>query len=151
MATFTQTTFVDSFMGGGGGVDLSRFKGILPRDFSTSSFFHEAVSPQAPESPIQPVSNFFQQFAEIFTASSRCATIVVDASGKFKKIFDKKIFKYFLWTSLGSRVNIQNFFFNFTLRCKQSDIVPIICQWHQRCSGNFTASWYREANFPPVV
>jgi hypothetical protein len=40
-----------------------------------------------------------------------------------EKIFNQKSFNYCFWTSLGSRVN--------TFRCKQSDIVPIICHWFQ--------------------
>jgi hypothetical protein len=44
-----------------------------------------------------------------------------------EEIFSQKSFNYFIWTPLGSRINIQiNFSITSTLRCKQSDIVPII-------------------------
>ncbi len=52
-----------------------------------------------------------------------------------EKILNQGSFKYLVWTPLGSRVNILiHFFFKFTLRCKPSDIVPIIfhrCHWNQ--------------------
>jgi hypothetical protein len=38
--------------------------------------------------------------------SSRCTTGVVDSGGKWKKVFKLKYFNYFVWTPLGSRVNI---------------------------------------------
>jgi hypothetical protein len=41
-------------------------------------------------------------------------------------------FNYFVWTPMGSRVKIKKKnFFLFTLKCKQSDTVPIIC--HRCC------------------
>jgi hypothetical protein len=41
-----------------------------------------------------------------------------------EKIFNHKDFNYFVWTILGSRVNI--FTVKFTLRSHQPDIVPIL-------------------------
>ncbi len=53
---------------------------------------------------------------------------------QMERIFNQKSFNYFVLTPLGSRINIEiNFSFTFTLRCKQSDIVPILCNrcgWH---------------------
>jgi hypothetical protein len=43
-------------------------KGTVSLDFFASGFFHESVSPPAPEYPIRTVSNFFLQFAEIFAS-----------------------------------------------------------------------------------
>jgi hypothetical protein len=39
--------------------------------------------------------------------SSSCTTGVIDTSGKWKKSSNQKGFKYFVWTPLGSRVNLK--------------------------------------------
>jgi hypothetical protein len=56
-----------------------------------------------------------------------------------------KVFIVFFWKPIGSRVNIDTCFpSSYTLRCKQSDKVLIIChryQQHQR---------YHLQNLPPV-
>ncbi len=61
------------------------------------------------------------------------------------KIFNHKRFNYFVWTSLGRRVNLYIFAFKFTLRSQQPDIVPIICHWYQCCDFKewkfFSWSW----------
>jgi hypothetical protein len=55
---------------------------------------------------------------------------------KIEKSFNQKNFHNFVWTPVGSRVNIYlNFAFKLTLRCLQPDIVPII---FHRCSVNDT-------------
>jgi hypothetical protein len=49
-----------------------------------------------------------------------------------QKIFNHKSFNYFVWTPLGSRVNLYCryiFVFKFTLRSQQPDIVPIIAKY----------------------
>ncbi len=74
------------------------------RRFSTSGFFSLIRFPQAPEYTIRAVSNFFKSRGDIH--SSRCTTGVVDAGGKWKKVFKLKYFNYFVRTPLGSRVNI---------------------------------------------
>ncbi len=44
-----------------------------------------------------------------------------------KKYFNHKSFNYFVWTPLGSRVNLWiHFAFKFTLRSQQPDIVPYL-------------------------
>jgi hypothetical protein len=55
---------------------------------------------------------------------------------QMEKISSHKSFQYFVWTPLG-KVNICSryiFFFWVTLRCKQPDIVPIIC--HNLCCSH---------------
>jgi hypothetical protein len=48
--------------------------------------------------------------------SSRCTT---GDRWQMEKIFNQKIFNYFVWTALGCRVNI--FFVKFILSCQQFD------------------------------
>jgi hypothetical protein len=61
---------------------------------------------------------------EIFTAQG--APLVSLTPVENLKKFNQRGFKYFVWTPLGSTVKIYiHFFFKFTLRCKQSDMVPI--------------------------
>ncbi len=63
-----------------------------------------------------------------------------------EKIFSQHSFKYLVWTPFGIRANISTiFFFKLTLRCKQSDIVPIIfhrCRWYRWCT--LTCEYIRE-------
>jgi hypothetical protein len=57
-----------------------------------------------------------------------------------RKIFNQKSFNYLVWTPLGSRINITVIFsFKFTLSCKQSDIVLIICTGVVDHGDKFTA------------
>jgi hypothetical protein len=83
--------------------------------------------PQAPECTITATSIFFEN-------SRRYSRLKVqDTSGKWK-IFKQKNFNSFVWTPLGSRVNI---FLNFCLQvhgCLQPDIVAIM-QICRRCRG----------------
>ncbi len=66
---------------------------------------------------------FFHKFMEIFAALR--APLLSTAPVTNGKIYDQKSCRYFnsMWI---------NFFFKFTLRCKQSDIVTIICHWSQQ-------------------
>ncbi len=107
----------------------------MSRDFfSTSSFFHESVSPKPLSIPLRPFRIFF---------SSRCTTSVVDTGGKWKKSSIRKIcIISYIWTPLGSGVVIQKiFFFKFILRCQQSD------NW-SHCQQ--PASQTLVGNLPPV-
>ncbi len=76
-----------------------------------SGFFPESVSPK----PLIIQFGPFQIFPKIRRdiRSSRFATGVIDTGEKMEKIFDLKNFKYFVWTPLGSRVNI---YINFCLQ-----------------------------------
>jgi hypothetical protein len=69
--------------------------------------------------------------------TSRCTTGAVDT----RKIFNQKNLNYFVWTSLGSRVNIWiNFSFRFTLRFQQSDLSALFATGVIYTGGEFTAS-----------
>ncbi len=93
--------------------------------FSTSCFFHESVSPQAPECPIRVISNVFKNLQRYLMLKMHHWCHWPLENGK---IFHRKSFNYFVWTTLDSRINILiDISFKFTLRCKQSDIVPIVC------------------------
>jgi len=47
-----------------------------------------------------------------------------------EKIFNQKSFTYFVWTPVVAELtNRYIFSFQFTVRCKQADIVPTICHW----------------------
>ncbi len=89
------------------------------------------------------------------SVDAHLCTDVSDTGGKWKKILYQKSFNYFDWTPLGSRVNILINFFKFTLRCRQSDIVPIIChqcrwpQW-QIATSSTTQAVYQWQNLPPM-
>jgi hypothetical protein len=75
---------------------------------------------------------------------------------QLENIFKQKSFKNLVWTPLCSRDNIKiNFSFSFTLRCKYSDVVPIMWhqyRWHQFqiCRRFQQQQWYRRENLPPV-
>ena len=79
--------------------------------------------------------------------SSKCTTIVFDTSGKWEKLQSEKFILYF-GHLLSIRINFKKkFSFKFTLRCQQSDIVPIICcrylwQWWQICHWYHKHQWY---------
>jgi hypothetical protein len=104
--------------------NLSRncpFKGTVPRDFQ--GFFHESVSPKPQNIPKEP----FWVFSKICRGirSPRCTT-----SGKWKKSSMRKVLNIFFghfWVVELTYGYI--FFFKFTLRPEQFDIVPII--WHR--------------------
>jgi hypothetical protein len=60
---------------------------------------------------------FFRKFSEIFVTQHRW---------QIEKIFNQKSFYYFVWTPWVVELKSgEIFFFKFTLRRKQSDIVPI--------------------------
>ncbi len=106
------------------------YKGTVPRDFP--GFFHESVSPK----PLSIPLGQFQIFPKIHgdIRSTRCTTGVIDTSTKWKKSSISKVlivlFGHLWVVELTYRYM---FSFKFTLRCKQSDIVSIIClryHWH---------------------
>ncbi len=114
-------------------MDTEAFKGIVPRDFR----LHVFISfPQAPKYTLGVVSNF----------CSKCTTCVIDTGGKWKKSAIRKVLIILFWhlewiLELTCR---QILSFKFTLRCQQSDNVPIICHWYQkhqryRCMAKFAA------------
>ncbi len=89
--------------------------------------------PQAPEYTIRAVRVFFK-YAEIFAAQvhHRC-----DTGGKLKKSSIRKVLIFL--TPLDCVVIDKYFSFKFTLRCQQSDTVPIICLQFDN-GGKFAAS-----------
>jgi hypothetical protein len=89
--------------------------------FCDFRFFSWISFPEALEYPVMADSNFFQKICEDIR-SSMCTFVVNSTSDKWK---NQKSCRYFnsMWI---------NFFFMFTLRCKQSDIVTIICHLCQR-------------------
>ncbi len=103
-------------------------------------FFHESSSPQPQNIPLGP----FRIFPKI--RSSRCTTDVVDTGGKSIKSSISNLFKKnfeHLWLVESTCRCI--FFFKFTLRCQQSDSVPIICHrchWYRWCT--LTCKYLRE-------
>ncbi len=129
-------------------------KGTVPWDFGFQVFSWISF-PQAPEYHIRAVSNLFEILGDI--RSSRCTTVVVDTIGKWKKSSIRKVliilFVHPWEVELACRYI---FFFKFTLRCKQSDNVPIICHWcqiYRRCrtGGNLPlVSLALAANLPLV-
>jgi hypothetical protein len=70
--------------------------------FFASCSFRESVSPQPQSIPLRPFQ-FFQKFAEIFTAQGL----------PLEKIFNQKNFNNFVWSPLGNRGNI---YINFCLQ-----------------------------------
>jgi hypothetical protein len=79
--------------------------------FFASGFFLESVSPK----PLIITLGLFRIFSKIRgdIRSSRFATGVNDTGGKWQKLLSRKIFNNFVWTPLGSRVNI---YINFCLQ-----------------------------------
>ncbi len=104
-------------------------------------FFSWISFPQAPEYTIKFVSNFFENswIYEQLKVHHRCRC----HRWLMEEIFNHKSFKYFIWTPLGSTVELTYryiFAFKFTLRSHQPDIVPIICRrcrwfWRQIATG----------------
>ncbi len=94
-----------------------------------SGFFLKPVSPMPLIIPLGPFQIFSKIHGDIW--SSRFATGVNDNGGKWKKTFRQKNFNNFVWTPLGSRVNI---YINFCL------------QVHFKVS----AAWYCCHYLPPV-
>ncbi len=108
--------------------------------FSTSVFFHESVSPKPLSIPIEPFQIFFKN-------SRRYSQLKVHHRchwhwWQMAKIFKLKNFNYFVWTPLGSRVNI---YINFCLQVQFKMTAAWYCthcQWHrwQICRRR---CWYR--------
>ncbi len=133
--------------------DLFVIKWTAPRDFWLQVFSWISF-PQAPESTIRVVSNFFENSWIYFQLEvhHRCHW----HRWQMEKIFNQKSVTYFfghLWVLELTYRYI--FFFMFILRCQQSDIVPIICHHDGKFSNssNNTSStggkicrwccWYR--------
>ncbi len=97
--------------------NITRINEVVPREIFDFRFFSWINFPQAPEYPIIPL---FRKFAEIFAAQGE-PPLSTTPDDKWKK------------SSIWKVLNI----LKFTLRCKQSDIVPIICHrccWHLCCT-----------------
>ncbi len=71
--------------------------------FLTSGFFHDSFSPKHLSIPLRPFQIFWK-FAEIFAAQGAPSVLLTPVANG--KIFNQKNFNYFVWTPLGSRVNI---------------------------------------------
>jgi hypothetical protein len=95
--------------------------------FLTSGLFHESVSHKPLSIPLGPFKTFPKIHGDIH--SSRCTTGIVDnTSGKWKKSSIRKFLNVFcghLWVV------------EFTLRCKQSDIVPLFLTGVVDTGGKF--------------
>jgi hypothetical protein len=122
----------------------------------------------APEYSIKTV-RIFSKIREIFAAQGLPPVSTTQVANEKSSI---RNFNNFVWLPLGSKGNIYiNFWFKFTFRCQQPDIVPIIChrrRWHWRqintrgTGGNICprCRWYRRqfatgvvdtgGNLPPV-
>jgi hypothetical protein len=70
----------------------------VSRDFRLLVF-----SPKPLSIPLGPF-RIFQKFTEIFTAQGAPPGVV--DRWQMEKIFNQKSFNYFIWTPLGSRVNL---------------------------------------------
>jgi hypothetical protein len=81
--------------------------------------------PKSLSVPLEPFQTFLKIRGDIY--SSMCTTVVVDTGGKMEKSSIRKVLFGHLWVVELTYRYI--FPFKFTLRCKQSDIVPIICHW----------------------
>jgi hypothetical protein len=121
--------------------NLLPLKGTVRRDFRLQVFFMN----QFPK----PLSIQLELFQFFFKNSWRYSRLKVHHwcrwhQWQMEKIFnqDSLIFLHLLVVELTNR---SFFSFKFTLRCQQSDIVPIICHWYQQ------HQWYRRQNFPPVT
>jgi hypothetical protein len=68
-----------------------------------SGFFHESVSPKPLIIPLGPFQIFSKILGDI--CSSRFATGVNNAGGKWKKSSIGKFVYDFFWTPLGSRIS----------------------------------------------
>ncbi len=111
--------------------------GTVPQDFRLHFFFMNKYSP-SPWVSYKGHFKFFWKFVEIFTAQAASPVPLTPVANG--KIFNQRSFKYFVWTPLGSRVNLKIiFFFKYAFRCKQSDcshyfppvlLIPkAICHW----------------------
>ncbi len=106
-------------------------KGQFHEIFDFRFFSHQSISPKPPSIPLGLFLNFFENSRRYskLKVHHRCC----DTSGKWKKSLPES-FNYFVWTSLGSRITYRSIFsFKFTVRCKRSDIVTIICH---RCHSH---------------
>ncbi len=103
-------------------------------------FFYESASPT-------PLSKPLGRFRK--KNSRRYSQLKVHHRGRWHRWQMKKSsirsFNYFFGIPLWSRIIQRNFSLKFTVRCHQSDIVPIICRrcrWYRWCT--FTCAYLRE-------
>jgi hypothetical protein len=96
-------------------------KGQCHEIFDFCFFFHESVSPKPLSIPIEPFRIFSKILGDI--RSSRCTT-GARHRWQMAKIFKLKIFNYFVWTPLGSRVNI---YINFCLQVQFKMTAALYC------------------------
>jgi hypothetical protein len=88
----------------------------------------------------------YRKLAQIITAHG--APPVYGTSGKWKKSSIRNVLVILLGYLWVVELNIMNLFFKFTLKCKQSDIVPISCHW---CHCKFADSVVDAVGKLPLV
>ncbi len=116
----------------------------MPRDFRLQVFPWISF-PRAPESTIRTDSHFFENSRRY---SQQCCW----HQWQMEKIFNQKSFTYFLGHLLVVELTYKYIvFFKFTLRCQQSDIVPIICHQWQQQKRKFAAGVIDTAGNLPLV
>ncbi len=132
---------------------FSTLKGTVPRDFRLLVFFMNQFPP-SPWVYHKGCFEFFLKFAEIF-ASQGAPPVLLTPLANGKIFNQKKNLNYFVWTPLGSRINIYiNFCLQFHLKvcavwycfhylpqvsvAKLSPVllIPVAirhrCRWHRR-------------------
>ena len=98
----------------------------MPRDFHFRFFINQF--PPSPWEYHQGHFEFFQKFAEIFTAQRAPPVSLTPMANE--KNFNQKSFNYFLEHLCIVELTCSYIFsFKFTLRYQQSDIDPIICRY----------------------
>ncbi len=107
---------------------LCKFKGTVSRDFRLLVFY-ESVSPKPLSIPLGHVSNFFENFSEIFAAQV-ASPVSLTPVANWKNLKVLIILFGHLWEVELTYRYI--FAFKFTLRSQQPDTVPIICQQYQQ-------------------
>ncbi len=114
----------------------SELKGTVPRDFRLGFFFMNQFPPRTwVYHYVTAISNFLENLRRYsrLKVHHRCRW----HRWQMEKIFNEKKFNYFVWTPLGSRVNI---YINF---CRQ---------FHFKVSAAWYCSHYLPlANLPPVL
>ncbi len=102
----------------------------MSRDFRLQVFFVNQFPPKPLSIPLRPFQICSKTCCDI--GSSRCTTGVV-TGGNRKNLQKGQIFIILFWYLWVVELTYRYiFYFRFTVRCKQSDIVPIICHWCQR-------------------
>ncbi len=119
---------------------MTVFKGTVSRDFLLLVFFSWISFPQASDYIIRVVSNFFEN-SRIYSQLKVCHRCQRHR-WQMEKTFKQKIFINFVWTPLGSRVNI---YINFCLQVH----FKVSAAWYC-CHYLPPASLISVANLPPV-